>query len=446
MDGGTQISPGATLAGKLRVIRMIGSGGMGAVYEVEHELTKHRRALKLLHAEMARMPGVVARFIREASAAGRIGSRHIVETFDAGQLETGEPYIVMEMLKGRPLDALIEKMGKLDFAQAVEILKQACDGVQAAHDAGIVHRDLKPENLFLVEANRIFVKILDFGISKFDPSRTEGMNLTQEGTALGTPFYMSPEQVRGEPNIDPRTDVYALGVVLYECLTGKKPFEAESLPHLAVKIHEGKYAMLKTIRPDAPVGLESVIARAMSVDREHRYPTARALKQSLEEIDLGGKFTAGATLLAPATAIDGTPKLVIDESKPERPSPADAVSGASMEVPGVKKARGTLFAILGASVAAICGVVAIWSARRAGERAPIEAPVVVQAAVPSASAEPAAPEVLPTLTPLEPLAPATAAPEEPARRGAARPLRAPAPAQRLPSRATRHGLVQRNPF
>jgi serine/threonine-protein kinase len=443
MDGGTQISPGATLAGKLRVIRMIGAGGMGAVYEVEHELTKHRRALKLLHAEMARMPGVVARFLREASAAGRIGSRHIVETFDAGQLETGEPYIVMEMLKGRPLDALIEKMGKLDYAQAIEILKQACDGVQAAHDAGIVHRDLKPENLFLVESNRIFVKILDFGISKFDPSRTEGMNLTQEGTALGTPFYMSPEQVRGEANLDPRTDVYALGVVLYECLTGKKPFEAETLPHLAVKIHEGKYAMLKTIRPDAPVGLESIIARALSVDREHRYPTARALKQSLEEIDLGGKFTAGATLLAPATAIDGTPKLVIDESKSASRSSADAVSGASLEVTA-KKGRGKLFAILAAAVAAICGVAAAWSARRDARRAEIEAPVVVQTTVPSASAEPAAPEVLPTLVPLEPLAPATAATEEAPRRA---PVRAPhAPAPRPPSRATRHGLVQRNPF
>jgi serine/threonine-protein kinase len=216
------------------------------------------------------------------------------------------------------------------------------------------------------------------------------------------------------------------------------------LPHLAVKIHEGKYAMLKTIRPDAPVGLESVIARAMSIDREHRYPTARALKQALEEIDLGGKFTAGATLLAPATAIDGTPKLVIDQSKPEPSSQADAVSGMSIHTTGERKGRGRLFAILAAAVATICGVAAVWNARREARRATIEAPVVLQTAVPSASAETAAPEVLPTLSPVEPLAPATAAPEEPVRHGAARPSRA--PAQRLPSRATRHGLVQRNPF
>jgi eukaryotic-like serine/threonine-protein kinase len=445
MDGGaTQISPGATLAGKLRVIRMIGSGGMGAVYEVEHELTKHRRALKLLHAEMARIPGVVTRFLREASAAGRIGSRHIVETFDAGQLETGEPYIVMEMLKGRPLDALIEKMGRLDYAQAIEILKQACDGVQAAHDAGIVHRDLKPENMFLVESTRIFVKILDFGISKFDPSRTEGMNLTQEGTALGTPFYMSPEQVRGEANLDVRTDVYALGVVLYECLTGKKPFDADSLPHLAVLIHEGKYAPLKSHRPDAPVGLEAVIARAMAVDRNHRYPTARALKQSLEEIDVAAKLAAGATLLAPATAIDGTPKLVIDDSEPEPRSRADAVSGVSEA--SRSKRRGAFFAVLAATIAALCAVAAVWSSRREGRRETIETPVEVATSVPSASAEPPAPEVVPALAPLDPPHP-EGEPEEPAvrRAGPARP--APRPAQqRMPSRATRHGLVQRNPF
>jgi serine/threonine-protein kinase len=424
-SGATQISPGATLAGKLRVIRMIGSGGMGAVYEVEHELTKHRRALKLLHAEMARNPGVVTRFLREASAAGRIGSRHIVETFDAGQLETGEPYIVMEMLKGRPLDSVIEKMGRLDYAQAIEILKQACDGVQAAHDAGIVHRDLKPENLFLVESNRIFVKILDFGISKFDPSRTEGMNLTQEGTALGTPFYMSPEQVRGEATIDPRTDVYALGIVLYECLTGKKPFVADSLPHLAVLIHEGKYAPLKSIRSDAPIGLESVIARAMSVDRNHRYPTARALRQSLEEIDLGGKLAAGATLLAPATAID-----------------AEAVTGAVVPE-GKKKRRGALFAVVAAAIAALCGVVALWSSRRESRRETADVPVEAPTSAPSVSSEPTAPEVVPALTPLEPLAPA-APPDDTAHRGPARPSHA--PVQRVPSRATRHGLVQRNPF
>jgi serine/threonine-protein kinase len=444
MDGdGTQISPGATLAGKLRVIRVIGAGGMGAVYEVEHELTKHRRALKLLHAEMARVPGVVTRFLREASAAGRIGSRHIVETFDAGQLETGEPYIVMEMLKGRPLDALIEKLGRLDYGQAIEILKQACDGVQAAHDAGIVHRDLKPENMFLVESNRIFVKILDFGISKFDPSRTEGMNLTQEGTALGTPFYMSPEQVRGEANIDARTDVYALGVVLYECLTGKKPFDAESLPHLAVLIHEGKYAPLKSIRPDAPVGLEAVIARAMAVDRNHRYPSARALKQSLEEIDVAGKLAAGATLLAPATAIDGTPKLVIDESKPGSRREIDGVAGATGGAGG-KKRRGVLFAVLGAAVAAASALIAVSGLRHGDRQATVETPVEIPTSAPSASAEPPAPEVVPALAPLE--APPAPAPEEASARRGSAPGAARPPLTRMPSRATRHGLVQRNPF
>src|SRR5688500_3950452 len=129
------LEPGTLLAGKLRIIRIIGEGGMGAVYEVEHEFTKHRRALKLLHPDLAMLPGFVARFHREASAAGRIGSPHIVETFDAGTLDTGEPYIVMELLDGRPLGDVIAQKGRLDFLQSLEILRQSCEAIQAAHDA-----------------------------------------------------------------------------------------------------------------------------------------------------------------------------------------------------------------------------------------------------------------------------------------------------------------------
>src|SRR4051812_16159113 len=137
------LEPGTVLAGRFRVVRCMGVGGMGAVYEIEHELTKHRRALKLLHAAMAQNKGVVERFLREASAAGRVGNQHIVETFDAGTLESGEPYLIMEMLRGQTLSDRIAK-GPMPIAEVVDLVGQACDGVQAAHDAGIVHRDLKP--------------------------------------------------------------------------------------------------------------------------------------------------------------------------------------------------------------------------------------------------------------------------------------------------------------
>src|SRR5690349_8470036 len=144
------LAVGTLVAGKLRIVRALGIGGMGTVYEVEHELTRHRRALKLLHAQLAHNHQAVARFLREASAAGRIGNPHIVETFDAGTLESGEPYLVMEMLRGQTLSDRIAR-GPMPIAEVVDLVGQACDGVQAAHDAGIVHRDLKPDNLFVVD-------------------------------------------------------------------------------------------------------------------------------------------------------------------------------------------------------------------------------------------------------------------------------------------------------
>jgi serine/threonine-protein kinase len=277
------LAPGTILAGKFRVVSRLGEGGMGAVYEIEHELTKHRRALKLLHKSMAAMPSVVERFLREASAAGRVGNPHIVETFDAGVLESGEPYLVMELLRGQPLSARIAA-GKMPLLEVVDLIGQAAAGVHAAHTAGIVHRDLKPDNLFITEGadGRPFVKILDFGISKFDPQKTGGLQLTQEGAALGTPYYMPPEQIRGEGSLDARADVYALGVILYECLSGVRPFEAETLPHLAILIHTGQPKPIAEHRPELPPGLVALVHGAMAPDRGQRMQSAGELRSMLE--------------------------------------------------------------------------------------------------------------------------------------------------------------------
>jgi len=313
--------PGTLIAGKLRIVRLLGAGGMGAVYEVEHEITKHRRALKLLHPQFTAYPHVIERFLREASAAGRIGDPHIIETFDAGQLESGEPYLVMELLKGQTLSDLMTEKGELPMDQAAELVRQACTGVQAAHDAGIVHRDLKPDNLFIVEKDgRPFVKILDFGVSKFDPELTGGLGMTQEGATLGTPFYMPPEQIRGDKHIDARADIYALGVILYECVGGNRPFNADTLAHLAVLIHEGKPLPITELRPDLPARFAEVVHRAMARDKDKRPGTAREMAEALASFTpnvLGptvGWPGRGAAPAQPARGIEPKEKLLASAS------------------------------------------------------------------------------------------------------------------------------------
>jgi len=292
---------GQTLGDKYRVRRLIGSGGMGAVYEVEHTFTRRVGALKLLHQTYAGQSKVVERFIREASAAGRIGNAHIVETMDAGRFPSGEPYMFMELLTGSPVNDLVASRGRLQLGEAVEIAAQAAEGLAAAHAMGIVHRDIKPENLFLCAGDKPFIKILDFGISKFAPGDGESYRLTAEGAALGTPYYMSPEQVLGSSNVDARTDVYSLGVVLYECLTGQVPFQADALPALSVKIHSGEYAPLSTLRHDVPRDLEAVVSRAMATDPEARFQSVAAFRDALLSCQ-----TLPAVSLAP-TLFDSLP-------------------------------------------------------------------------------------------------------------------------------------------
>ena len=320
------LTPGTVVAGKLRIVRIVGAGGMGVVYEVEHELTKHRRALKVLHARAAQQPGVLERFFREASAAGRIGNAHVAEAFDAGRLDSGEPYLLMELVDGETLDQRVQRQGVLRHDELAELIGQACEGVQAAHEAGIVHRDLKPENLIVTTRDGApFVKILDFGISKFDAERTGSMGITTEGLVMGTPYYMSPEQVRGASLIDVRTDVYALGVILYECSCGVRPYDARSIEALAVFIHEGNAMPLLERRPSLPADFCAIVHHAMAKDRDNRYASARALAEALLP------FRARATRRSDSNAATAGPSRVGRPSS--RPPPA--VSSVSAPISSV---------------------------------------------------------------------------------------------------------------
>ncbi|MCC7540318.1 MAG: serine/threonine protein kinase [Deltaproteobacteria bacterium] len=276
---------GKVLEDRYRVVRTIGIGSMGVVYEVEHLKIGRRLALKRLHPQFADDPVVVGRFHTEARAAGAIGHKNIVEATDMGVLPDGSPFVVFELLEGRDVGSEMRDSGMLPVARAVDIAVQCCRALLAAHEKGIVHRDLKPDNIFLVRdpERPDFVKILDFGISKvLEAARAIGRSpTTGEGVAVGTPYYMSPEQMRGYADVDQRADVWALGVVLFEMLTGDLPFDAPNLNQLALKVIEAPVPDLRSIRPTIPDGLDAVIGRALEKDRAKRFQSMSELLDAL---------------------------------------------------------------------------------------------------------------------------------------------------------------------
>src|SRR5215218_3713665 len=222
---------------KYEIVRILGHGGMGTVYEALNTTISKRVAMKFIDAETAQNKDAVARFQREAQAASAVESAHIVEIFDSGCTDDGLPFIVMELLRGEDLGHRIKRCGRLDLPEALHIIAQILRGLHRAHQAGIVHRDLKPDNVFLVDRDddSSFAKILDFGISKVQRGEGAPANtLTRQGTVLGTPFYMSPEQAQAMPDIDGRTALWSLGAILYECLTGRPPHTGTSYEQVIV--------------------------------------------------------------------------------------------------------------------------------------------------------------------------------------------------------------------
>jgi eukaryotic-like serine/threonine-protein kinase len=275
------IKPGDVLADKYRVERMLGRGGMGEVFEALHVELGHRVAIKVLRHTA---PTAATRFLREAQTCARLLSHHIPRVFDLGRLPGGAPYIVMERLSGEDLARLVAR-GPLTVADAASYVHQACAGLREAHAAGVVHRDLKPANLFLVARRGApaLVKVLDFGVSKSTPllGSEASQRLTSTGIVLGSPAYMSPEQIRAHEDVDARTDIWSLGAVLYELVTGKTPFRAATLSALSVAIVTETPAAPSTLRPGLPVAFDRVVLQCLEKDRAMRFESVDALAAAL---------------------------------------------------------------------------------------------------------------------------------------------------------------------
>jgi serine/threonine-protein kinase len=288
-------SPGEMFEEKYRVERMIGAGGMGVVAEATHLGLGRRVAIKFMRAESRSNPEGAVRFLREARACANLSSEHVVRVFDNGMSKHGDPYLVMELLRGEDLAELLKREKAVDPGRAVRWVIEACDAIGEAHHLGIVHRDLKPANLFLAEGKggEKKIKVLDFGISKLIGEGSFG-GLTSQSAMLGSPRYMSPEQTKSSARADARTDIWALGVVLFELMTGTTPFDAENMVGLAAAIMTQPAPRLRERRPDAPVALEKIVARCLEKNPEDRFDSIGALTSALSS------YASRATLPPPS--------------------------------------------------------------------------------------------------------------------------------------------------
>jgi serine/threonine-protein kinase len=363
-----ELGENVVVAGKFRLNRLLGRGGMGSVWQATHLALDIPCAVKFIEGDFAAVPEMQARFQREAKAAAALRSPHVVQILDHDIWE-GMPYIAMELLDGQELSKRIASMGTLSPAETTVIIGQVCRALGKAHQQGIVHRDLKPDNLFLVhDDDRDIVKILDFGIAKSkNPNLDIGGN-TKTGAMLGTPYYMSPEQAQGNKSIDGRSDLWALGVIVFECLTGKRPFESDALGDLLMQIMVKPLPLLSTARPGLPPTIDAWFAKACARDPNDRFQTAKELAEALgvalnvgaaTEVMTAREVNAivrGATLpLNTPNPMGSTPNPIAPNAQTGPGAPTPYAHATTIETP--KKSALPIFIALGAI--AVVGVVVV---------------------------------------------------------------------------------------
>ncbi len=430
---------GSILAQKYRIESVLGEGGMGTVYAAHHELLDQRVALKVLFAEAMLDPEARARFLQEARSAARLQSEHVARVMDIDTLDSGVPFIVMEYLEGSDLGQLLERRRVFEASRVVDYVLQALEAIAQAHAQGIIHRDLKPSNLFLTnraDGSQI-IKVLDFGISK--PTFGRVAKITSSRSVLGSPPYMSPEQVRSPRTVDARTDIWATGILLYELLTGKMPFDGEEVGELFAAILEQEPNGIRVKRRDVPEGLEHVVFRCLAKNRDERFSDVAELARALGPFGSGEQAKSvdriSATLLRAverssprgrglvsgitanadnATLPDDLGSAATDVGPPPELSPTASTVGTRLRqtLRGSGRTKTKIAAFLGGASAALIAIVVLLVFKRAPVPAAaalgpppepaVEAPLAPAATAPTSfagSTPPAPPPAPPTPPP-----------------------------------------------
>jgi len=326
---------GTNIAGQFQVVARIGAGGMGAVYRADQPEMNRSVAVKILHSRYLSRKDLVSRFRREARAMSHLSHPNTARVFLYGQLEDGACYLVMEHLEGKNLAQVVRSEGPMEPARALRVMTQVCGALEEAHRVGIIHRDLKPENIFLTSQGGIqdFPKVLDFGLAKVT-EREMGpgsMVLTREGMVFGTPEFMSPEQARGK-TLDARSDIYSLGIILYELLTGRLPFEAKQpIEFIQLHVHGTPMALAERLDREYPPGLEAALMKAIAKDPDDRFPSAAAFGDELSAV------------------LDGRPSM-LETVVPEQPAERVSASAAASPVPQAAPPSRAAWFMLGAGL------------------------------------------------------------------------------------------------